>query len=304
MNDLIVRKDNLPAMPTEDVKQCVDIIGDAINALKAKRSQATRINCNQAVIDEMNRQIREYSAFRLQAQIELGKRSAEMETNKDFHGNQFGEIRSTENTKTKADQLAELGIRPQRAHEMETMAANEKVVNQYIDEQLSTGKAPSQHGALKAIKEQESYIKEKEEEGDVEIAANLSDEKRAAILKELNNTDKSHKKIAKEYGVDRRTVDRISNKMKLEDGFVDGAELSTKALNKRIDEDYQKMVNQEKHEYTIEDAEDEFGIIMDEFISKLRRVIQVRKEVIKGNKLLKQLIISFSIELRKLKEEI
>ncbi len=34
---------------------------------------------------------------------ELGKRCAEMETNKDFHGNRFSEIRSAENTKTKAD---------------------------------------------------------------------------------------------------------------------------------------------------------------------------------------------------------
>ena len=74
----------------------------------------------------------EYSAFKVQAQMEFGKRTADLEKNTDFHGNRFSEVQGVENTTlTKKDQLSELGVTPQRAAEFERMAKNEEVVNQY-----------------------------------------------------------------------------------------------------------------------------------------------------------------------------
>ena len=158
--ELIIRQNNLPSLPVEDVKQYVDVIGDAIDGLKAKRNAASHLDCDQNVIDEMDRQIREYSAMKLQAQMELGKRTMKLEKNTGFHGNQFGEFHSVENTKNKSDQLAALGIASQRANDYEKMHKNEDVVNQYIEDSLEKGKSPSLGGALKEIKRQESYIKE------------------------------------------------------------------------------------------------------------------------------------------------
>ena len=158
MNELAVQQTNLPAMPTEGVKQYLDNIGAAIDTLKAKRSVAKNMNISQSDIDEMDRQIREYNAEKVLAQIELGKRTAEMEKNTDFHGNRFSEIRSAENTKNKSDQLADLGITPQRAQEYEQMAKHEETVTQYIEEKLIKGETPTKNGAMARIKEEESYI--------------------------------------------------------------------------------------------------------------------------------------------------
>ncbi len=151
MNELVARKNNLPAMPIGEVKTYVDVIGDAIDALKAKRSAAAHFNIDSETVKEMDRQIVEYSALKVQAQMELGKRTAAMEKNTVFHGNQYGEIRATENTKTKADQLAAINLKPQRASEFERMAEHEDIVSQYIIDALANGKAPTKGGALNEI---------------------------------------------------------------------------------------------------------------------------------------------------------
>ena len=77
------------------------------------------------------------------------------------------------------------------------------------------------------------------------------------------------------------------------------------ALSKRIDE-IDKLISdtEAKHVYTEEDAEEEFEILMNEFVSKIRRVIEVRNDVVKGSKKLKSLLYMFSNELKKLREEI
>ena len=157
MNELTVRRDNLPAYPTETVKMYVDVIGDAIADLKAKRDAAMHMGVDGATVAEMQRQINEYSALQRQAEMELGKRTMKME--KPTVGNpQFFQGSEKLDAKSKAEQLAEIGIAPQRANEYETMAKNEDVVNRYIEESLAEGKAPSKSGAIAAIKEEKSYI--------------------------------------------------------------------------------------------------------------------------------------------------
>lgn len=78
-----------------------------------------------------------------------------------------------------------------------------------------------------------------------------------------------------------------------------------RALSKRIAEIDRLMSDSSgRHTYTEEDAEDEFEVIMNEFMSKIRRVIAVRCDVVKGSKRLKSLLYMFSNEVKKLKEEI
>ena len=81
--------------------------------------------------------------------------------------------------------------------------------------------------------------------------------------------------------------------------------VANRELNKRIDE-VAKLVSdtETKNIYTEADAEEEFENLMNEFVGKIRRVIQVRNDVVKGSKKLKFLLNQFSIELKNLKEEI
>ena len=76
-------------------------------------------------------------------------------------------------------------------------------------------------------------------------------------------------------------------------------------LSKRIDEIDKTMSNASQiPTYTDEDAVEEFEVIMNEFMSKLRRVIQVRNDVIRGNSKIKSLINRFSKQLKDLRSEI
>lgn len=151
MNELTVKTADLPALATEEVKQCVDLIGDAIQALKSKRNAAGHIGASKAVIDEMDAQIREYSAMKLKAEIELGKRTAAIKPNTDFHGNRFSDVQGTDNT-TKQSELKSIGISRQRASDYECMARHEDYVDQYIDRKLELGQAPTRHEVMREIK--------------------------------------------------------------------------------------------------------------------------------------------------------
>lgn len=148
MNELTVKSADLPALATEEVKQCVDLIGDAIQALKSKRNAAGHIGASKAVIDEMDAQIREYSAMKLKAEIELGKRTAAMETNQGAR-NDFVD---SDYKVTKGSQLAKIGMRRDQASDYERMAKHEAVVSDYIDRQLERGETPTKAGAMQEIR--------------------------------------------------------------------------------------------------------------------------------------------------------
>jgi len=155
LNELTVKTAGLPALATEEVKQCVDLIGDAIQALKSKRNAAGHIGASKDVIDEMDAQIREYSAMKLKAEIELGKRTATMERNTDFHGNQHsGDVNTDYNTK-KGEQLAEIGVTRQQASVFERMAKHETYVDQYIGRKLALGQTPTRHEVMREIQRAE-----------------------------------------------------------------------------------------------------------------------------------------------------
>lgn len=205
MNELALRQRELPSLPIEDVKKYVDTIGDAIEALKIKKNAAYRFNYDKTIIEEMERQIREYSALKVKAQLELGKRTRSFTKDNSFHGNQYGESRGVANTKKgKWDELSEIGLSHQRASEYERMAEDEETVEQYIEDALASGKAPSKNGALKAIEEKNSCIAEgqaapqkKSRPTPVQAAAKDRDEKMTAAISRITNHE-----IVVEYSVD------------------------------------------------------------------------------------------------------
>lgn len=152
MNELTVKTADLPALATEEVKQCVDLIGDAIQALKSKRNAAGHIGASKAVVDEMDAQIREYSAMKLKAEIELGKRTAAM-PKQDRVKNLSPESHSV--GIGKAEQLKSQGITSQRASDYERMAKHESYVDQYIDRKLALNQTPTRHEVMREIQRAE-----------------------------------------------------------------------------------------------------------------------------------------------------
>lgn len=147
-------------MTDGEVKKFVDDIGFAIDAIRAKRTAAGKYGVDKVVLDEMDKQIVQLSAIKLEAQMELGDRSAGMEKNIIGRPKVVQGMDDFSEPKTKAAQLSDIGIQKQRAAEFEAMARNRPAVEQYIEESVSSGKAPTKSGALKIAKQQESYIKE------------------------------------------------------------------------------------------------------------------------------------------------
>ena len=150
MNELITPElSQLPALPTSEVKAGVDKIGGYIGMLTA----AKKATADQTIIDEVDEQIRKYSALKLRWQVELGRRTSEIErTDKDGR-NQYSRVQQSDAPKTRTEKLKELGISKQRASENERMASEPEAVERYIERSIEQGETPTTSGALKAIQE-------------------------------------------------------------------------------------------------------------------------------------------------------
>ena len=122
MNELIAPElSQLPALPIEEVKQTVDKVGAYVDALAAAKKAVT----DQNTINEIDEQIRKYSAFKIRCQMELGKRTAKIEK---VPANQY----KNATAKTRHMQLEELGIDHRRASENERMNADSEIVEHYL----------------------------------------------------------------------------------------------------------------------------------------------------------------------------
>lgn len=147
MNELITPElSQLPAMPINEVKEGVDKIGGYIGMLQS----AKKATADQTIIDEVNDQIRKYSALKLRWQMELGRRTSEIEGNR---GARTDLCQQSAEVKTRKEQLAELGIDHRRASENERMASEPEIVEKYIERTIEQDEAPTTSGALKAIQE-------------------------------------------------------------------------------------------------------------------------------------------------------
>lgn len=151
MNDLIIPTKDLPVLSDVEVKESVDKIGAYVNALSASKKAVTE----QAILDEIDSQIRKYSALLIRYRMELGRRTAAIETNITGRGDKV--VRTSDDFKpTKTEALAELGISRQRASENERLSANEEEVERYLAEAEEEKRQPTVSGALKAAKEEKS----------------------------------------------------------------------------------------------------------------------------------------------------
>ena len=150
MNELITPElSQLPALPTSEVKAGVDKIGGYIGMLTA----AKKATADQTIIDEVDEQIRKYSALRLRWQMELGRRTAEIPkaSGGDRRSEDFQNA-SHRQFETRVDKLKELGVDHRRASENERMASEPEAVERYIERSIEQGEAPTTAGALKAVK--------------------------------------------------------------------------------------------------------------------------------------------------------
>lgn len=254
-DELTVRKNNLPVMVTGEVKKFVDDISLAIDAIKAKRTAAGRYGFDKTSIDEMDEQIVQLSAIKLEALVELGGRTAEMET---LSGNRTDLIRTVEEVKTKSDQLKELGIAPQRATENEKMFHNKEIVDQYIADSVANGKVPSKRGVLREIDRKESYV-EIDSMGGVKTKSDRKGVDPRTIREEAKKRDSKIaeainglvSKDASNYSIDDLVHDIVANgenavsslKMFLESklDLFQGDE-ERKMVSKAIDESYWRKV--------------------------------------------------------------
>lgn len=147
MNDLITPGlSQLPALPVEEVKQTVDKVGAYVDALAAAKKATT----DQNTINEIDDQIRKYSAFKIRCQMELGKRTANIKPNITGRGDKV--VRTADDFKpTKTKQLADLGISKQRASENERMNADSEIVEHYLKKAEERKEIPTSSGALREI---------------------------------------------------------------------------------------------------------------------------------------------------------
>ena len=150
MNEIAIRQADLPGMPVETVKQYVDMAGAAIDGMKAQLKVQKTLGADKATLERMQAQINEYSGLRLKAEMELGKRTAEMEKAKNQWENATAQCARP---KTKESQLSDIGLTPRQASRYETLAKNEEIVNRYVDAELAAGCQPTRAGAARAITE-------------------------------------------------------------------------------------------------------------------------------------------------------
>ena len=144
MNELIAPElSQLPALPIEEVKHTVDKVGAYVDALAAAKKAVT----DQNTINEIDEQIRKYSAFKIRCQMELGERTAKMEKAK----NQHDVLVRGSDKQTKEQQLTSLGISKQRASENERMNANSEIVEHYLKKAEEKKEVPTSSGALREI---------------------------------------------------------------------------------------------------------------------------------------------------------
>ena len=165
MNELITPElSQLPAMPTTEIKIGVDKIGGYIGMLAAVK----KATADQKIINEVNDQIRKYSALKLRWQMELGRRTAEIKGSQgartDFH-------QPSVEVKTRTEKLKELGIPQQRASENERMASEPEIGEEYIRRIIEQNGTPSTSGALQAIR---SIKNSQREYGIEEIVADIN----------------------------------------------------------------------------------------------------------------------------------
>lgn len=146
MNELVTPGlSQLPALPVEEVKQTVDKVGAYVDALAAAKKATT----DQNTINEIDDQIRKYSAFKIRCQMELGERTAKMETSQ---GKRSDKPISTKET-SKKEQLHKMNLTQKQAWQNEQLVKpeNKPIVEHYLKKAEERKEIPTSSGALREI---------------------------------------------------------------------------------------------------------------------------------------------------------
>lgn len=146
MNELIAPElSQLPALPIEEVKQTVDKVGAYVDALAAAKKAVT----DQNTINEIDEQIRKYSAFKIRCQMELGERTAKMEQAKGQRTDKLGY--TTKPSKKK--QLSAINLTKEQAWQNEQLVKpeNKPIVEHYLKKAEEKKEVPTSNGALREI---------------------------------------------------------------------------------------------------------------------------------------------------------
>lgn len=146
MNDLITPGlSQLPALPVEEVKQTVDKVGAYVDALAAAKKATT----DQNTINEIDDQIRKYSAFKIRCQMELGERTAQIESASGARK----DLVSHQNEVTKTDEVKKLGLTRKQAWQNEQLVKpeNKPIVEHYLKKAEERKETPTSSGALREI---------------------------------------------------------------------------------------------------------------------------------------------------------
>lgn len=77
-----------------------------------------------------------------------------------------------------------------------------------------------------------------------------------------------------------------------------------RALIKQIRQNSEEMASEQAYEYTLDDAITELKNLQSDYVSKVLRVLDVRRDVISGSESVVSLFDVFSDEIKKLKEEV
>lgn len=197
-----------------------------------------------------------------------------------------------------------------------TVQRYEAVMKEGTPEQIAAMKSGAK--AIKTVYNEIRPPKPKQQEApedqnEEEVETSLTKEQIDGIQKFANeHPEMSYHELARHLPYSRKTITRwvVQGNENVPEQEKQHSECGEKIvqgikLTKRIAEIDRLMSDPSKKcTYTTNDAEEEFEVIMNEFMSKIRRVIEVRSDVVKGNKKLKSLICKFSTAVKQLKEEI
>lgn len=126
-----------------------------------------------------------------------------------------------------------------------------------------------------------------------------------ATVSELpNSTPSQIEKIAKQV-VSGSVIDRIKSREKRKPEPKSNSEYAETRKNfAKIEEVSDILSRNRGNEYTAENAIAELKVLEREFLNKVRRVFEIRKDVIAGDKRFERLIFQFADEIENLKEEL
>ena len=91
---------------------------------------------------------------------------------------------------------------------------------------------------------------------------------------------------------------------KIISGTIKAEKAAKREMDMAIDKSVEAVRGESRMEYTLADALDELTVIENEFVSKVRRVLDVRGYLIKGNDTVKRTIGTWTYDIEKLKEEV